>query len=120
MPRSLRLYIAGLVGVSTLLLIVTSLVFPLDPTIALNAGQLPPEPALLLGVAFWIAVTLFASAMPVHMPRGMLVSVSIAPILAAVYLGGPAAGAWVALLGSTEIRELRGRIPWYGTLFNHA
>ena len=26
----------------------------------------------------------------------------------------------MALLGSTEVRELRGRIPWYGTLANHA
>ena len=50
----------------------------------------------------------------------MLVAVSIAPILAATNLGGPAVGAWVAVLGSTEVRELRGRIPWYGTLANHA
>jgi len=35
-------------------------------------------------------------------------------------LGGPAAGAWVALIGTTELREVRGRIPWYGTLANHA
>src|SRR3954453_15626242 len=101
MPRSLRLYIVGLVGVSTLMLIVTSLRFGLDPGISLGP-PIPEEANLVLGVAFWIAVTLFASALPVHMPRGMLVSVSIAPILAAAYLGGPAAGAWVALLGSTE------------------
>ena len=25
-----------------------------------------------------------------------------------------------ALIGTTEVRELRGRIPWYGTLANHA
>ena len=50
-------------------------------------------------------MTLFASALPVPMPRGMLVSVSIAPILASAYLGGPAAGAFVALVGSTEMRE---------------
>jgi putative nucleotidyltransferase with HDIG domain len=35
-------------------------------------------------------------------------------------LGGPVAAGWVALLGTTEVRELRGRIPWYGTLVNHA
>src|SRR4029078_11633148 len=29
-------------------------------------------------------------------------------------------GAWVAAIGSTELREVRGRIPWYGTLANHA
>jgi putative nucleotidyltransferase with HDIG domain len=35
-------------------------------------------------------------------------------------LGGPAVAAWVAALGTTEMREVRGRIPWYGTLANHA
>jgi putative nucleotidyltransferase with HDIG domain len=27
---------------------------------------------------------------------------------------------WVALIGCTELRELRGRIPWYGAVTNHA
>jgi HD-GYP domain-containing protein (c-di-GMP phosphodiesterase class II) len=54
------------------------------------------------------------------MPGGMLVTVSIAPVMAAAFLGGPAAAGWVALFGTTELRELRGRIPWYGTLANHA
>jgi putative nucleotidyltransferase with HDIG domain len=40
--------------------------------------------------------------------------------VAAILLGGPAVGGWVAALGTTEIRELRGRVPWYGTLANHA
>ncbi len=44
----------------------------------------------------------------------------MAPILAAMTLGGPAVGGWVAAIGTTEMRELRGRIPWYGTLANHA
>ena len=44
----------------------------------------------------------------------------MAPIIAAMTLGGPAVGGWVAVIGSTEMRELRGRIPWYGTLANHA
>jgi putative nucleotidyltransferase with HDIG domain len=40
--------------------------------------------------------------------------------MAAMFLGGPAVGGWVAAIGTTEVRELRGRIPWYGTLANHA
>jgi putative nucleotidyltransferase with HDIG domain len=40
--------------------------------------------------------------------------------MASMFLGGPAAGAWVAAVGTTEMREIRGRIPWYGTLANHA
>jgi diguanylate cyclase (GGDEF)-like protein len=40
-------------------------------------------------------------------------------IAAAMTLGGPVAGAWVAALGSFDRRELR-EAPWYGVLFNHA
>jgi putative nucleotidyltransferase with HDIG domain len=47
-------------------------------------------------------------------------AVSMAPVVAAMALGGPAVAGWVAALGTTEVRELRGRIPWYGTLVNHA
>jgi putative nucleotidyltransferase with HDIG domain len=54
------------------------------------------------------------------MPRGSQLAVSITPIVAAIALGGPAVGGWVAMLGSTEVRELRGRIPWYGSLANHS
>jgi putative nucleotidyltransferase with HDIG domain len=35
-------------------------------------------------------------------------------------LGGPVAAGIVAFVGTTEAREVRGNIPWYGTLFNHA
>jgi putative nucleotidyltransferase with HDIG domain len=87
-------------------------------TIAVNE---PASPILaVVGLGFWILITLFASAFPVRMPRGTLVSVSIAPIVAAAILGGPVAAGWVAALGTTELRELRGRVPWYGSLFNHA
>ena len=47
-------------------------------------------------------------------------STSIAPIVAAMVLGGPVAAGWVAVIGTTELRELRGKVPWYGTLANHA
>jgi hypothetical protein len=49
-----------------------------------------------------------------------LVSVAAAPIIAAAILGGPTAGALVAAIGTTEIRELRGEVPWYGVLYNHS
>jgi len=127
MPKSLKLYIAGLVTFSAAALVVASLVLSqkpdwvlgFDPSISIVQGRDDPV-AVLVGVAFWILITLFASALPVRMPRGTLVSVSIAPIVASIVLGGPAAAGWVAALGTTEVRELRGRVPWYGTLFNHA
>jgi putative nucleotidyltransferase with HDIG domain len=56
----------------------------------------------------------------VRLPKGIHASVSFAPIIAAVVLGGPVAAGIVALIGTTEGREVRGAIPWYGTLFNHA
>lgn len=122
MPRALKLYIAGLVAISTCLLIATSLAFGIDPEIGIEFDGAPgiSTAEAFTGIGFWILLGLFASALPVRLPRGMLVAVSTVPILAAIDLGGPAVGAWVALLGTTEVRELRGRIPWYGTLTNHA
>jgi putative nucleotidyltransferase with HDIG domain len=72
------------------------------------------------GVVYWILLTLVASALPVRLPQGTFASVSFAPIIASVVLGGPVAAGIVAVVGTTEDRELRGRVPWYGTLFNHA
>jgi putative nucleotidyltransferase with HDIG domain len=120
MPRSLKLYIAGVVAASVFALVVTTQLFPFDGHIALGGSAKPSALETWAGVAFWSVLTVLASALPVRMPRGTMVAVSVAPILAAINLGGPAVGAWVAALGTTEWREIRGRIPWYGTLANHA
>jgi hypothetical protein len=93
------------------------------PGIALTIHAAANQPAgldLLAGLVFWTLLAVVTSALPVRMPRGILIAVSIGPIIGATVLGGPAAGGWVALFGTTELRELRGRIPWYGTLANHA
>jgi putative nucleotidyltransferase with HDIG domain len=121
MPRKLKLYIAGVVATSVVALVATTLLFPL-------AGDLPisqsfkflGDKAALGALAFWIGVTLVASSLPVRMPRGAMFLMFIPTIMAATILGGPTAGAWVSVLGTTEIREIRGRVPWYGTLSNHA
>jgi hypothetical protein len=110
------------VGAALVALLITSLVIPIGPGIAI---QLDADPAasffeLIVGVLFWTAVTFVASAAPVQLSDGVHVAVSTAPIMAAAILGGPTAAAWVALLGSTDLRELRGRVVWYGTLANHA
>ena len=122
MPRSLKVSIAGLVVISAFVLIATSLVFGADDRIAIEFDGTPgrSRAEILVGIAFWCVVCLFASALPVKMPRGMFVAVAIAPILAATTLGGPAVAAWVALIGTTEVRELRRDIPWYGAVANHA
>ncbi len=122
MPKSLKLFIATLVAGSAVALLATSFVFPIDARIALdldtNAGSTLLEQ--VAGVVFWILATLLASALPVQMPGGFLITVSIAPIIAATTIGGPFVGALVALIGTTERRELRGEVPWYGSLANHA
>jgi putative nucleotidyltransferase with HDIG domain len=124
MPKSLKLYIAGVVTLSAIALVVATLVFPPSPCIALDFGTTciaqPESSRIALGIAFWTVLTLIASALPVRLPQGTHQAVAMAPVLAAIALGGPAVGGWVAALGSTEGRELRGRIPWYGSLANHA
>ena len=72
------------------------------------------------GIAYWTILALIASALPVQLPRGTVVSVGAAPVLGAAFLGGPLAAAIVGIVGTIDPRELQRRIPWYGTLFNHA
>src|SRR6266480_3176859 len=118
MAKSLRLFITGVVALSAVALLATTLLIPADSAVALS--PLTGTTGVMAGTVFWTLVTLFASALPVKMPRGTIVGLSIAPIVAAMTLGGPTVAGWVAAVGTTEIREIRGRIPWYGTLANHA
>jgi putative nucleotidyltransferase with HDIG domain len=128
MPRSLKLYIAGVVTLSAVALVLATLWFDPDSArgIALSIGVasvnpvVPSQLEIFGGIAFWTSLTLVASAVPVRLPRGSYQAVAMAPIVAAMSLGGPAVAGWVAAIGTTEMRELRGRIPWYGTLANHA
>jgi HD-GYP domain-containing protein (c-di-GMP phosphodiesterase class II) len=118
MSRSLKAYLTALVTSGILVILVTSVVVPVNAQIRL--GVLPaPDVDIPLGLAFWTLVTLIAAALPVTMARGTVVNTSIAPLVAVMYLGGPAGAAIVATLGVTELRELEGRVPWYGTVANH-
>jgi putative nucleotidyltransferase with HDIG domain len=107
-PAVQRLILA-IVAAAILAIAAAILLFPIRPEI----GGLP-------GLAFWTLATLVASAMPVKLPRGSVASVASAPILASMLLGGPVAAAIVSAIGTTDERELRGQVPWYGTLYNHA
>ncbi len=118
MSRNLKLYITGVVVMSAIALIATTLLIPLASDIALAPEVFGVAAAPVAGLVFWIMVTLVASALPVRMPRGAVFAVSVSTLLAATVLGGPTAGAWVGLIGITEMREIRLKIPWYGTLAN--
>ena len=123
MPKSLKLYLIGVVAAGALALVVATLFYAPLPGIALRLPDATGEPSLveiLLGTAFWTGLTLVGSALPVQFPRGTQQAVAIAPIMTSIFLGGPAVAVWVAAIGTTEVRELRGRIPWYGSLANHA
>jgi F0F1-type ATP synthase assembly protein I len=122
LPKLFAAYLTWLVGAAFIALLATSFVIPVDPGIAI---QIDSDSAvsgieIILGVLFWTVVTFVASANPVRLSDGVHVAVSTAPIMAAAILGGPTAAAWVALLGSTDMREVRGKVVWYGTLANHA
>jgi len=120
----LKAYVAGLVSISAIALVATSLLIPIWPRIVpIGLGsQLDVQTAVgtWVGVALWTAITLLLQALPVRLPSGMVVTVATAPVVAAMILGGPTAAGWVGLVGATEVRELRGDVPWYGTLANHA
>ena len=107
-PAVQRLILAT-VAVAVLAIAAAFLRFPLRPEIGGAAG-----------IAYWTVLALVAHALPVQLPRGSIVSVGAAPAIAATILGGPIAGAAVGVIGTLDLRELRGQIPWYGTLFNHA
>ena len=119
MTKALRVYVTGVVVAGAVALVVATLVFDPKLAIALDLG-IADGLGIPLGILFWTALTVGASALPVRLPFGSQQAVGSAPILAATFLGGPAVGGWVAALGTTEVRELRGAIPWYGTLANHA
>jgi putative nucleotidyltransferase with HDIG domain len=109
--RSLRLLVLVVAAGASGLAAVSASIRPLDLGLSGASG--------LEGLLFWIGLTTAAALFPVQTPRGPVVSVFIAPLLASVILGGPTAGAIVAFFGTTDLRELRGEVPWYGTVYNH-
>ena len=69
---------------------------------------------------FWIGLALFGGTR-VHRLHGHgTLTFHLPFIVAAMALGGPTAGALVALLGTIERREIEGEMPWYGAVSNHA
>ena len=108
MRTALKVLIAAVSAASLIALAAALLLFPVPASFGVG------------GVVFWTIATMASSASPIRLPRGTQVSVSGSAILAAGALGGPAAAGIVAAIGTAEARELRGEVPWYGTLYNHA
>ena len=97
----------------------TTLRIPISPTLDpnMNGSALAgPSGGLLL----WIAFGMIGSLRVLPAPGGHAVWTFHFPfVAAAMVLGGPTAGAWVAFISTIERRELDS-VPWYGTLANHA
>ena len=100
-------------------MIVVVAAFPVDPAIAppFRIGALDP---VFGGLVLWIAVGLATATRSVSDEGRATILYGVGPIVGAWAVGGPAAGVWVALFGTFEMRELRGDIPWYGVIANHA
>src|SRR5712691_1496342 len=84
--------------------------YPIDRAIAapFTIGSIDP---VAIGIAIWILVGLATSSRSVSDEGRVTLLYGVGPIVGAWALGGPAAGVWVALLGTFELRELRGDIP---------
>ena len=109
MSTQLRLYITITSAAAGVLLAAAFAFWPIRPAIG---GA--------VGIAFWCVLTFLGSALPVRLPKGLHVTVAFAPATAAMLLGGPAAAGLVAVVGTFDLRELRGRVPWYGILNDHS
>ncbi len=134
MSRNLRVYTAVQILLGFSALAIATLLLSIDPRIGIDLAGAPPEVATALGVLFWVVLALAGSALVADRPTGAILTFDLPFITAATVLGGPVAGGWVAMVGSLELRELRGmrqpdggngtgagrRVPWYGVLANHA
>jgi diguanylate cyclase (GGDEF)-like protein len=107
----------GLLAVSTAILLLSPVV-GLRPEIRIDG--LHPAIAGAAGIAAWIAFALAGGLRILRDPGGHATLTFHLPfIAAALILGGPVAGAWVAVVGTIDRRELR-EAPWYGVLANRA
>jgi diguanylate cyclase (GGDEF)-like protein len=91
--------------------------FPIDPAISLTAAG--GSEGVLLGLVFWIAIGLLGSLRVERLHGHGVLTFHFPFIIAATALGGPTAGALVALISTIERREVQD-MPWFGLLSNHA
>ncbi len=110
-------------GVSTvvglLVLAGATLTVPLAPAIALRAPEIVGRDPVAAGLLFWTLLGLTGSLRASSVGGHAVLTFHLPFIVAAMLLGGPVAGGWVAFVSTLELREVR-EVPWYGVLANHA
>ena len=114
MNRRLFAMLVCVTGGTAALLAAVSLLC--QPTKAISINGDPS--GVLAGIAFWVGLTLLGSSLPVRMPSGNSLDVAFAPLVATMTLGGAAVTGWISLVGTTQAREVRGEVPWYGVVAN--
>lgn len=112
-------YTAASIVTGLVLLVVSTLVYPvrsgIDPDLPGTAVAGPTG-----GLLLWVLFGFLGSLRVLRTPGGAgFLTFHLPFIGAAMVLGGPTAGAWVAFLSTIERRELEQQ-PWYGILANHA
>lgn len=96
-----------------------TLALPLMPAIALGSAGITGRDPAAAGLLFWMVLGLGGSLRPASLGGHAVLTFHLPFIVAAMLLGGPVAGSWVAFVSTIELRELK-EVPWYGTLANHA
>lgn len=136
LSRNLRLYVytALQIALGFSALAIVTVLLPIQATIAVYLPGVTPSVAIPVGVGSWVVLALVGSALFPERRGGAITIFDLPFIVAATVLGGAVAGGWVAMIGSLELRELRGvarregapaagsapRVPWYGIPANHA
>jgi diguanylate cyclase (GGDEF)-like protein len=114
---ALLAYTAFLIVAGAAAFIWAALSFPIDDAISLTVSG--GREGLLLGLVFWVAIGLLGGTRVERLHGHGVLTFHLPFIVAAMALGGPTAGAVVALVSTIEAREFR-EAPWYGVLANHA
>ena len=115
----LAAFVAATIVAGVAALAWATLALPLGPGIATDGlGHIAADDRLS-GLLFWIAIGLLGSVRTKGYSGSTVLTFHLPFIVAAMVLGGPVAGGWVAAIATIELRELR-EVPWFGTLSNHA
>ena len=117
--RGLVSYALAVAAAAVVALVVATAVYPISPAITVAPEATDPTRPIALGVVFWIVLGLAGSIRTQGIAGGGVVTFHMPFVVAATILGGPVVGAWMGVISQTELREIR-RVPWYGTLANHA
>ena len=114
---ALLAYTAFLIVTGAAAFVWAAVSFPIDDAISLTVSG--GREGLLLGLVFWVAIGLLGGTRVERLHGHGVLTFHLPFIVAAMALGGPAAGAVVALVSTIEAREFK-EAPWYGVLANHA